>query len=330
MSTRNCLRLGAEAAKALALALVFFSLFSQKTFAATNWTAIQAAMKAPGTAMPGQVLRFELVRQDLTETVDGQTFELPFVAAVANGFVAFKQTTGNQFYVDGSLPAQETEVAALQTALRSNTHIHITAIVNHVILETPKLIWVHFEATGNGTQLATALATALETIKNPQVDVSVIPGTNTVIVPSTILPANLLAVFNQGFVEQLTDIFAFYLPRPDERRFSLSGVPAESGLGVGQSFYIEFSFSGGTSITLNIDFALRANEVQPVEDALRAGGFTITSESNHFVSETPRLFFVHATASGDGLTLGNTLYSVIQIIQADPPSDSGDREEDRE
>jgi hypothetical protein len=330
MSTRNLLRLGAEAAKALVLALVFFLLAGQKTFAAPNWTAIQAAMKAPGTEMPGNVLRFELVRQDLTVTVDGQTLPLVYVASVANGFVAFKRTSGNEFFVDGSLPAQETEVAALQTALRLNTHIHITAIVNHVILETPKLIWVHFEATGNGTQLARSVATALETIQNPQVDVSVIPGTNTVIVPSTILPANLLTVFNQGFVEQLTDIFAFYLPRPDENRFTVGGVPAESGLGVGQSFYIQFSFSGGTDITLNIDFALRAGEVQPVEDALRAGGFTITSESNHFVSETPRLFFVHATASGDGLTLGNTLYSVIQIIQADPPSGSLSREEDRE
>jgi hypothetical protein len=319
MSMRYFMRLVADAAKVLALTLVFFSLSSQKTFAAPNWAPIQAAMKAPGTPMPGSVLRFELVRQDLTETVNGQVFQLPFVASIANGFVAFKPTKG-RFFVDGSLPAQETEVAALQTALRSNTAIHITAIVNHVIQETPKLIWVHFEATGDGAELATSVAAALETIQNPQVGVTVIPGTNTVIVPSTILPANLLAEFNKGFVEQLTDIFAFYLPRPDLTSITVAGIPGEAGLGGGQSFYIQFPFSGGTNITINIDFALRVTDIQPVEDMLRAGGFTITAQSNHFTDDNPHLFFVHATASGDGLTLGNTLYSVIQTIQNDAPA----------
>jgi hypothetical protein len=265
--------------------------------------------------MPGQVLRFELVRQDLTVTVNGQTLPSYEVAAVANGFVAFKEIHDGQFFADGSLPAQESEVAALETALRANTHIRITAIVNHVILETPKLVWVHFEATGNGATLAASLATALMTINNPQIGVGVIPGTNTVFNPSSILPPQFLKLFDEGFVEQLVDIFAFYLPRPDERRISLSGVPAETGLGVGQSFYIQVSLSGGTNATLNIDFALRAEEVQAVEDTLRAGGFTVTSQSSHFVDDNPHLYFVHATASGDGLGLGTTLYNVIQIIQ---------------
>jgi hypothetical protein len=96
---------------------------------------------------------------------------------------------------------------------------------------------------------------------------------------------------------------------------------------VGQSFYIQVPFSGGTNITLNIDFALRASEVQPVEDALRTGGFTITAQSNHFAGDSPRLFFVHATASGDGPTLGNTLFGVIQIIEGDPASRSNDGRE---
>jgi hypothetical protein len=93
-------------------------------------------------------------------------------------------------------------------------------------------------------------------------------------------------------------------------------VRAESGLGIGQSFYISIPFSGGTNeATLNIELTLRADEVQPVEDTLRAGGFTIAAQNNHFVNDEPRLFFVHATASGDGLSLGNTLYDAIQIIQ---------------
>jgi Domain of Unknown Function (DUF1259) len=323
MSTHGFLRsLRSAAAKAPALAFVFFLALTGKTYAAPDWSAIQSALNANGTIMPGNVLRFELVRNDLTAlTVNGQPVGYDQQAAVANGFIAFKETYGGWFFVDGSLPAQETEVAALETALRTNPQIHITAIANRVISESPALVWVHFEADGNGATLAATLATALKTIANPQLGVNVIPGTDNVFNPATILPPKFLKLFDEGFVEQLNDTFAFYLPRPDENEIYLGGTRAEAGLGVGQSFNVQVDFSGGTNVTLNIDFALRRDEVQTVEDMLRGGGFTITSQSNHYMDDEPRLYFVHAVGGGDGFALGNTLYSVIETIQEDSRHD---------
>lgn len=303
-----------NAAKACALALIPLSWLGATPCAAVDWSTIQGALHADGTQMPGSVLRLELVRQDLALTLDGQTVPITNQAAVANGFIAFQPIRNARFFADGSLPAQESELSTLLAALRANTAIHITAVGSRVLGLSPSLIWVHFEAVGNGSALATTLATALETIHNPQVGVVVIPGTNTVFDPSSILPPQFLTLFNHGFVEQLMYSFAFYLPRPDENRFTVDGVSAEPGLGVGQSFNIEVPFSGGTNITINIDLALRADEVQAVEDTLRTGGFSIASESNHYVDESPRLFYVHATASGDGFSLGNTLYRAIRII----------------
>ncbi len=300
----------------IALALAFFILLCGRSFAATDWSAIQTALGANGVQFPGDVLRFELVRQDLTISVNGQTLPSNEVAAIANGYIGFKEIGDSRFFVDGALPAQETELSALELALRQNTQIRITAIVNHQILETPKLIWVHFEATGDGAAIATSLATALTAIHSPQLNVLVIPGTNSVFNPSSLLPPQFLKLFDEGFVEQLVDIFAFYLPLPDEHSISLGPARAETGLGVGQSFYIQIPFSGGSDqATLNIDFALQADEIQPVEDTLRAGGFTISAQHSQYVDDFPRLYFVHASASGDGFSLGNTLYNVIQIIQ---------------
>lgn len=305
-------------ARAFALAIVFsLTLLSTKAWAATDWSSIQTALQANGTAMPGNVLRFELVRQDLHMMVNGQPVPSYQTAAVANGFVAFRPMHNGWFFVDGSLPAEEGEVAGLESALAMNDSIHITAIAGRSILESPKLIWVHFEARGNGAAIAGTLATALATIHNPQMNVTVIPGTNSVFNPASILPPKYLTLFKEGFVEQLTDIFAFYLPRPDEHWIRLGGEPAETGLGVGQSFYIQVPFSGGTDVTLNVDLALRADEVAAVEKTLRAGGFTISSQTNNFMDERPDLYFVHASGSGDGFTLGNALYSAIQSIQAD-------------
>jgi len=301
-----------QVAKAVALAFVFFSFAGEKAFAAPDWSAIQTALGATGTEMPGNVLRFELCRSDLALTVNGVA---PTNGAVANGFVAFKRSNDGQMFADGSLPAQESEVTALETALRANKHIQITGVGSHVILESPKLVWVEFEAFGDGSDLATSLATALETIHSPQIGVNVIPGTDNVFDPSTILPPKFLKLFDKGFVEQFNFIFAFYLPRPDESSISIGDVRSEAGLGVGQSFYVQVDFSGGTNVTLDVDFALRPEEVQAVEDTLRAGGFTISSEASHYLDDNPHLQFVHATGSGDGFTLGNALYSAIQVIQ---------------
>ncbi len=302
---------------AIALVLALFTLFCSRSFAATDWSAIQAALGANGTEFPGNVLRFELSRLDLTITVGGQPLSPSSMnAAIANGFLGFKPTGGSKFFVDGSLPAQDSELVALQAALRADKRIHITAIVNHAVISvTPKLIWVHFEAKGDGAELATSLNEALKTIHNPQLGQNVIPGTNSVFDPS-LLPPEFMRLFDKGFVEQFNLIFAFYLPRPDERNITIGPVKAETGLGIGQSFYIQIPFEGGTNnAILNIDFALRPDEIQPVEDVLRAGGFTISSQSSWFVSEYPRLYFVHASAAGDGFALGNTLLDVVRIIQ---------------
>ena len=270
MSTRTV----GSMARAFALVFVSSLLMTGKTYAATDWSAIQSALKADGSLMPGNVLRFELDRKDLTVSVNGQALN-PFEAQVANGFVAFKQIRNNWFFADGSLPAQESELPAVQTTLRLNTHIRITAITSRVINESPALIWVHFEAAGNGANLAASVAAALAILHNPQ-SVAVIPGTNTVLDPSSILPPNFLKLFDEGYIEVLQNVFAFYLPRPDENRIFVDGVKSETGLGIGQSFYIQVSVTGGTTASMDIDFALRAEEVQVAEDTLRAGGFSVT------------------------------------------------------
>jgi hypothetical protein len=304
-------------ARAAALAFVVFAMFSAKAFAATDWSAIQSALQADGTPMPGNVLRFELVRQTLAITVNGTAIPGYENAAVANGFVAFRPSWNGRFFADGSLPAQETELSALLAALGADPRIHVTAVAGRSVLETPKLIWVHFEANGDGASLAASLATALATLGNPQVGVTVIPGTDNVFNPASILPPKVLKLFDEGFVEQLTDIFAFYLPRPDEHEIMLGDERAESGLGVGQSFYIQVPFSGGSNVTLNVEFALRSEEIQPVEAALQAGGFAISSQTSNFVEDHPHLYFVHASGSGDGFALGDALFNAIEIIRMD-------------
>lgn len=305
--------------QALVLALAVLSLHTTKAFAATDWSGIQTAMGADGAVFPGDVLRFQLVRKEISYSINGTPVNGVFIGAWTSGFVAFKEEHDGKFYVSGSLPAQDSELSALQDALLKHPQIQITAIYSHDYSISPNLVWVHIEATGNGEKLATWIASALETIHNPQLDVGFIPGTNSVFDPAEILPPQYLAIYKEGFFAQVDDFFAFWLPRPDEKKITLdNNVKAETGLGVGQTFYImipELNGGAGNAATINVDFALRADELPAVQSILRAGGFTLPSQSTNYVSANHTLYYLHASGSGDGFTLGEALYKAIKVIE---------------
>jgi hypothetical protein len=305
--------------KALALILVLAAFSGARAYAATDWSAIQSAMNASGVVLPHDVLRFELARQDINAVqVNGQVID-SFEGA--SGFVSFKQIENGRFFVDGSIPVLDSESQALQAALRQDTRIHITAIANRLSQETPSLLWVHFEARGNGAHLATAIASALATIKSPQVGVFVLPGTENIISISDI-PQQFQDLFKQGFLEQIGNCIVFYLPRPDERSIHLGQVPASSGLGVGHSFYILIQGDvDSEEVTMDVDMALRKEEVQQVVDVLRGGGFTVSSLSNNFVDDDPSLYYVHVFGSGNGFDFAQPLFTAVQIIEANSRHD---------
>ena len=289
----------------------------------TDWTLIREAMHASGSLFPGNVLRFELVRQDLTSlAVNGQPVPVSEFAALASGFIAFRETEAGQFYIVGSLPALESEVSALLTALRINRVVRVTAIAGRLLGESPRLIGVSFEATGDGVAIATSLDRALQAIHSPQLHIVTAPGVGLVMDATRVLPPQFIALFRQGTVQQLLDTLVLHLPRPDEHRIRPHAhVPASVGLGIGQTIYIQLpSFSGSPHMTVNISLALGLKEVQPVEDVLRVGRFTIASQTSSCLDSQPHLVHVSAQAFGDGFSLGNTLLSVIHLIELEASS----------
>lgn len=290
---------------------------------ATDWTLIQEALHASGVEFPGNVLRVELVRQDIQNLMlHGQPVPQSETAVIANGFIAFKEAEAGRFYVMGSLPALEAEVSALLTALRSNKSVQISTIAGKMLGEVPRLSWVNFEAAGDGLALATSLDTALQVVHSPQLHVNAASGSNLAADAANHLPPQLVQLFKEGMPVRLNDTLVFYFPRPDENRIPLHGnVSAAAGLGLGQSIYIQTpSFSGSRHTTLNTHFVLRRREVQPVLDVLRAGGFHIASLISECLDAHTHLVHLHAAASGNGLLLGNAIVSAIHVIEMEANS----------
>ena len=79
----------------IAMPLLLHSAYAQ------DWTPIQTALDATGTVLPGPVLHFDLVRSDLSITVNSQPVN---PAEVANGYINFKLLPSGSYFADGALP----------------------------------------------------------------------------------------------------------------------------------------------------------------------------------------------------------------------------------
>jgi hypothetical protein len=284
----------------LAAPLLLHSAYGQ------DWTPIQTALDANGTILPGPVLHFDLVRSDLSITVNGQALN---PAEVANGYINFELLSTGLYFADGALPAEESQVPALSAALQANSAVHISAIVNHAALESPKLLWVHFEARGAAAGLATDIAAALATIDNPQQNVTAVPVTAGQVPPAY----QVIFTAAGGTITQLNGaVYEIVVPRPDEYRYQIGGVPASASLGVAVTFFVQ-PLSGST-VAANAEFALNQGEVQDVIAALSKDGFAVPALHDHFADDHDRLFFVHGFEVGDQNTLTTELWSSLPPI----------------
>src|ERR1700675_5011649 len=110
----------------------------------------------------GDVYRVSFPRTDLHVSVNG----LGIKPGLALGSWAAFLGTDDNAMVMGDLVLLEEEVNPVMAKLRSY-HFEITAVHNHLMGETPKVLYVHYMADGSASQLATSLHTALALSKTP-------------------------------------------------------------------------------------------------------------------------------------------------------------------
>ena len=121
------------------------------------WAAVQEALGGRGTMQPGDVLRFGFPRSDLQVTVDGVAIQ---PALALGSWIAFKRTGANEAIVMGDLVLTEDEVNPSCCALQQGG-VEQTALHNHVLDETPRVMYMHIMGHGDPAKLAQTIRTAL-------------------------------------------------------------------------------------------------------------------------------------------------------------------------
>ena len=271
---------------------------AQPNPAAPDWSGVEQALGRKGTANPGGVMRFSFPRSDLSVTVGGVALK---PALALGGWVAFKELTGGQAMAMGDLVLSEDEVSPVMAALQAGG-VEQTALHNHVLKESPRVMYMHIIAHGDPSKIARTIHDALGQSKTPLGPASP-PSAASASDLDTAGIARALGLPGKlsGVVYQVT------VPRSETIMEMGTEVPPSMGVATA----INFQPTGGGKAAITGDFVLRASEVNPVIRALRENRIEVTAVHSHMLDEEPRLFFMHFWANDDAVRLARALRAAL-------------------
>src|SRR5712671_2258947 len=203
----------------------------------------------------GDVYRVSFPRTDLHVSVNGLAIK-PGLAL--GSWAAFLGTDDNAMMM-GDLVLLEDEVNPVMTKLQAY-HFDITAVHNHLMEETPKVLYVHYMGHGSAKQLATSLRTALEASKTPLEKPAAAAEEAA---PPAWVKTVEDAVSRKGTFKG--GVLSYGVPRSDA--ITMSGMTIAPAAGVGEAINFQAADSGNVATTGA--FVLTADEVNPVISALQ-------------------------------------------------------------
>ncbi len=259
-----------------------------------DWKAVDRVLGRSGN-LQGETYRVGFPRNDLHVTVGAVTVR---PALALGSWVAFKQTDDTTAMLMGDLVLLESEVGPVIDALQRGG-IEQTALHNHLVNESPHVVYLHVGGRGRAVALATAVHEALGQTKTPQPAVGVAPPVDL----DTVQLAQVLGVHGRAN----GGVYQVGVPRAGD--VTLDGVVVPPAMGVATA--INLQATGATTAVATGDFVLIASEVNPVVRALRANGIAVTALHSHMLNETPRLLFMHFWGEGDALKVARGLRAAL-------------------
>jgi hypothetical protein len=236
-------------------------------------------------------------RGDLKVVVKG--VEVKPVLALGS-WVAFKMV-GKQAMVMGDLVMTEDEVSPVMARLQQGG-IQQTALHNHILHESPRVMFMHIGGRGDPVKLAQAISAALKLTKTPPPSA---PGGG---------QPQALGIDTKQIEQTLGHsgkvnggVFQVSVPRAEKITEAGMEVPPSMGVAIA----INFQPTGAGRAAISGDFVLIASEVNPVIRALRENGIEVTALHNHMLNDEPRLFFMHFWANDDAMKLARGLRAAL-------------------
>jgi hypothetical protein len=283
----------------LGLALYSGPVYAQSNPQPVSVDGISAAMGKQGDRI-GEMYKVSFPRSDLNVMV-GSLVIKPALALVT--WAAFIKS-GNTATTYGDLVLLDDEINPVISKLEERG-IEIAALHNHLLHETPRIMYIHFVGHGDEVEMAKGIREALALTKTPVTTSSSGPETK----PELAKEIERIIGYegNMG-----GGVFHITVPR-NEIHVAATGamIPGSMGMNTPLNFQLE-----GKNAAINGDFMLLPAEVNPVIKIRRANGIEVASLHNHMLYDEPRLFFMHFWANDDAVKLAKGLRAALDQMKA--------------
>src|SRR5215471_19269612 len=278
----------------LGLTLLASPAFAQRDVQRLNTEGIARAIGKQGE-LTGEMYKVSFPRSDLTVNV-GNVAIKPALALMA--WAAFIKS-GNNAVTYGDLVVLEEEVNPVISKLEEKG-LELSALHNHLLHETPRVMYIHFVGRGEEVELAKGIREALALTKSPLGPTA--PTSETKPEIATEIERIIGYPGSMG-----GDVFHITVPRNDVHvKAAGTMVPGSMGMNTPFNFQLD-----GKNAAINGDFMLLPSELNPVIKALRTNGIDVASIHNHLLDNEPQLVFMHFWAYGDAIELAKGLKAAL-------------------
>lgn len=284
------------------IALAAFVFATEPNETALDIDKIQKLTGIKGTLDKDEnAFKLTVPRNDLTLEINGT--KIPTQAGIAS-WISFKKLGGKTVAM-GDLALLPNQINPIITLALDND-IHITALHNHLLWDSPRLMFMHIEGTGSTEKLASTIGKIFSAIKETSTQKDNFPKINTD--PQNPLdPSKLDAILQtKGTFENGVYKAVF------GRSATIFGHKIGKTMGV--NTWIAFVGSDKLAL-INGDCVVTKKELQDLLRALNKAKINITSIHQHMVDDKPHYLFVHFYAIGQPEELAKNFRSALDLIK---------------
>src|SRR3982751_4826730 len=251
-----------------------------------------------GTEKNGEY-KITVPQNDLHVTVDG----FKIIPPMGLGSWAAFTSCGDSVMVMGDIIVTEKDLRPVQQEVIKQGFA-ITAIHNHFLRNSPNVMYMHIDRSGDVTALATGVKRIFEKVKEVRGKDPKAEKADSV---SSSLNISQLDSIIGSKGESSKGVYKYTIGRPDVQ-LKEHGIPISTFMG----FNTWAAWQGTPSkAAVAGDFTMLENEVEPVIRALVENGIEVVAVHNHMVHEQPRIYFLHYWGVGNAEQLARGLRKAL-------------------
>jgi hypothetical protein len=221
-------------------------------------------------------------------------------------WASFKRV-GPHSVVMGDMVLLEDQVNPVMSTALDNG-LEVTALHNHFLWDTPRVMFMHVGGMGSEETLAEAVGKVFAKIKETSGGKGEMPHAEIDPAKSSLDPAKI-----EGVLHEKGDLSNGVFKVVVGRATRMHGAAMGNTMGV--NTWAAFAGSDDQAV-VDGDFAMVESELQPVLKALRGAGIDIVAIHQHMTGESPRIMFLHYWGVGSTQSLARGLRAALDKTAA--------------